>query len=37
MKSCKGAVCVVEDSQVYGNDNTHDLHLHEALEEQVLN
>ena len=29
---CKGAVGITDDIQVFGNDNTHDLHLHEAME-----
>ena len=28
----KGAVGIANDIQVFGNDNTHDLHLHEAMD-----
>ena len=28
----KGAVGIADDIQVFGNDSTHDLHLHEAIE-----
>ena len=29
---CKGAIPIADDIQVYGNENTHDTHLHEAME-----
>ena len=31
-EKCKGAVGIADDIQVFGNDNTHDLHLHEAMD-----
>ena len=32
MRSAKGAVGIADDIQVFGSDQTHDLHLHEAME-----
>ena len=29
---CKGAIPIADDIQVYGTENTHDMHLHEAME-----
>ena len=31
-EKCRGAVSIVGDIQVFGSDQTHDLHLHEARE-----
>ena len=31
-EKCKGAVGIADDIQVFGSDQTHDLHLHEAME-----
>ena len=31
-EKCTGAVGIADDIQVFGNDKTHDLHLHEAME-----
>ena len=31
-EKCKGAVGIADDMQVFGSDQTHDLHLHEAME-----
>ena len=30
---CKGAIPIADDIQVFGTDNNHDTHLHEAMEE----
>ena len=30
-EKCKEAVGIADDIQVFGNDSTHDLHLHEAM------
>ena len=30
-EKCKGVVGIADDIQVFGNDNTHDLHLHETM------
>ena len=32
LERCKGAIPIADDIQVYGIENTHDLHLHEAME-----
>ena len=32
MRSVKGAVDIADDFQVFGNENTCDLHVHEAME-----
>ena len=29
---CKGAIPIADDIKVYGTENTHDMHLHEAME-----
>ena len=29
---CKGAIPIADDIQVYDTENTHDMHLHEAME-----
>ena len=31
-EKCKGAICIADDIQVFGNGNTHGLHLHETIE-----
>ena len=31
-EKCKGAVSIADDIQVYGNDNTHDICVHESME-----
>ena len=31
-EKCKGGVGIADDIQVFGSDQTHDLHLHEAIE-----
>ena len=31
-EECKGAVGIADDIQVFGSDQTHDLHLHETME-----
>ena len=31
-ENCKGAVWITDDIQVFGTDDNHDLHLHEAME-----
>ena len=31
-ENCKGAVGIPDDIQVFGPDDNHDLHLHEAME-----
>ena len=31
-EKCRRAVGIVDDIQVFGSDQTHDLHLHEAME-----
>ena len=31
-ENCKGAVGIADDIQVFGTDDNHDLHLHEAME-----
>ena len=31
-ESCKGAVGIADDMQVFGNEKTHDMNLHEAME-----
>ena len=31
-EKCKGAVGIADDIQVFGSDQIHDLHLHEAME-----
>ena len=36
-EKCKGAVRIADDIQVFGSDQTHDLHLHGAIERQVSN
>ena len=30
--NCKGAVGIADDIQVFGSDDNHDIHLHEAME-----
>ena len=31
-EKCKGAVGIADDIQIFGSDQTHDPHLHEAME-----